>query len=391
MRILILTPSLFPVPGGLQRYTFNLAQSLAEKGNNVFVISLLGNPALNNTPANLSFLELQGWYEINSGFFAKVKQKSFFYFELSRQISKFQPEQIICTWWDPLGYLALTLALLKNIPFLSIAHGQEVMRLPENMVAKISKRILRKWVFSKSSAVVAVSQFTKDNVVKLGLKPERVNVIPNGLSDEYIADALNYFKENSRKILGLNGKIILQVGRLIPRKGHANALKALKIALSQVSQPIYYVVVGSGPQKQFLENQAEILGVKENVIFAGYIPDEMLHHYFSASDIVIMTSDNPQNPGDVEGFGIVYLEGYAHAKPVIGAKSGGVPDAIIQGETGFLVQPEDEWALAERIIYLLNNPDYAEKMGASNKILVKQKWNWDLLVGEFIELMKKTP
>jgi phosphatidylinositol alpha-1,6-mannosyltransferase len=232
--------------------------------------------------------------------------------------------------------------------------------------------------------VIAVSNFTEKRIMDMGVNEDKIKFVPNGLSADYIEEASGFSKEASRALLKLDGYVILQVGRLVPRKGHELVLKALQAVRQELDEPVCYVVVGSGPYRKELEIRASQLGVRENTVFTGFIPDKELHLYYSASDLVVMPSFNRTDSGDVEGFGIVYLEAYAHAKPVIGASAGGVPDAIMNEETGLLVSPGDTEALAAGILRLLKNSSESKRMGVYGQKLVMTRWNWDNLCDEFL-------
>ena len=384
MRILVLSPSVYPQPGGLQRYTYNLAATLAGRGHDVHLLTLDEAEGFRSTSANLTYSAVERWQSVSGGLLAKLSQKAYLAWTLHQTLKRFNPDQIICTWWDPLGYLALPLSRLRGVPLLCVGHGQEVIRLPQRAGARWLKKWLRDLTFRSASRAIAVSCFTKQHILNMPVHEERVKVVPNGLSPDYIEAASSCSQELSRAQLNLDGHTILQVGRLVPRKGHMLVLQALRRVRQMLAEPVRYVIVGSGPYGQELQAAAADSGVAQNVLFTGFIPDDELHHYYSASDVVVMPAFNPADPGDVEGFGIVYLEAYAHRKPVIGAEAGGAPDAIVRGETGLLVPPGDIEALASALLRLLQNPPLAESMGSHGQALVRERWNWELLSDEFL-------
>jgi phosphatidylinositol alpha-1,6-mannosyltransferase len=384
MRILILSPSVYPEPGGLQRYTYNLAVSLARRKHKVLLITLDKADSFVCPNSNLTYSAVRRWSSVGNGFLEKLWQKVYLGWTLWKTVENLNPDEIICTWWDPLGYLATLISRLKSVPFIIVGHGQEVIRLPQRVGTKGLKMWLRNLAFRYATLVVAVSNFTKKRIMDMGVDEDRIKVVPNGLSSDYIEEASGFSKEASRALLKLDGHVILQVGRLVPRKGHELVLKALRTVKQELDEPVCYVVVGSGPYRKELETGASQLGMRENTVFTGFISDEELHRYYSASDLVVMPSFNPTDPGDVEGFGIAYLEAYAHAKPVIGASAGGVSDVIINEKTGLLIPPGDIKALAAGILRLLRNTSEATTMGLYGQKLVNIRWNWNILCDEFL-------
>jgi phosphatidyl-myo-inositol dimannoside synthase len=313
-----------------------------------------------------------------------VQQKYYLLHTLHKAIKAFHPKEIICTWWDPWGYLAILLGHFAKIPVICVGHGQEVIHSSEKSFAKLAKNWLRSYIFRRSALVVAVSNFTKSQIESLGVKSLNIKVIPNGLMSDYIKNA-------NQSILPSNGTqnfvdrhVILQVGRLVSRKGHETVLQALTQIRGYLSKPVVYIIVGAGPQQEPLMQLAQQLGLQDGIIFTGFIPDENLHHYYRSADVVVMPSHNPRNAGDVEGFGIVYLEAYAHAKPVIGVRAGGVPDVIQHEETGVLIPPGDVSALAKAFLRLLNNPEEAKKMGEKGRERLNTEWEWGKLCQEFL-------
>jgi len=133
-----------------------------------------------------------------------------------------------------------------------------------------------------------------------------------------------------------------------------------------------------------LRRKAQALGLEGSAVFAGNVPEDELHRYYRESDLVVMPSHNPRDPGVVEGFGIVYLEAYAHGKPVIGVRSGGVPDAVHDGVTGLLVPPGAADQLEHAILWFIQNPAEGRAMGERGRELVLTQWRWENLCKEFL-------
>src|SRR5262249_28770373 len=154
--------------------------------------------------------------------------------------------------------------------------------------------------------------------------------------------------------------LFLTVARLIPRKGIDTVLRALATVVLSVPR-VAYCIVGEGPEEARLKTLVNDYGLTPHVIFAGALEFGALAAAYRAADVFVMT---PRESGhSVEGFGIVYLEAGAFGLPVIGSRSGGVPDAIIDGETGLLVEPDDAEGLARILVRLLTDRALATRLG----------------------------
>ena len=125
----------------------------------------------------------------------------------------------------------------------------------------------------------------------------------------------------------------------------------------------------------YLKEVVREVGMESNVIFAGSIPGEELGGYYSCCDIFVMP--NRQIGEDIEGFGMVYLEAGAVAKPVIGGKSGGTDDAVVDGVTGVLVDGNNVKEIVGAVVSLLGSPEKAEKMGENGRRRVEEEFSWD--------------
>ena len=190
-----------------------------------------------------------------------------------------------------------------------------------------------------------------------------------------------------RRRLGLDGRpVVLCVSRLVPRKGQDTLLRAWPAVLS-AAPDARLLLVGSGPFGKKLRQVAERLRVTDSVHFAGAVPGRDLPAHYDAADVFAMPCRTRRGGLDVEGLGIVYLEASATGLPVIGGDSGGAPDAIRDGESGYVVPGRSVTAVADRIIGLLTDPDRARAMGEKGLAWVQQEWRWDLVAGRLEQIL----
>jgi phosphatidylinositol alpha-1,6-mannosyltransferase len=191
-----------------------------------------------------------------------------------------------------------------------------------------------------------------------------------------------------RRRLGLDGRpVVLCVSRLVPRKGQDTLLRAWPAVLSAVPDA-RLLLVGSGPFGKDLRQLAERLQVTGSVHFAGAVPGQELPAYYDAADVFAMPCRTRRRGLDVEGLGIVYLEASATGLPVIGGDSGGAPDAIRDGESGYVVPGRSVTAVADRIIGLVTDPDRARAMGEKGLAWVQREWRWDLVAGRLEQILR---
>jgi phosphatidylinositol alpha-1,6-mannosyltransferase len=160
------------------------------------------------------------------------------------------------------------------------------------------------------------------------------------------------------------------------RKGQDELIRALP-KIHQTAPNASLIIVGDGPYRKDLERLVKKLGLENFVHLTGKVSQTELSKWYAAGDIFAMPCRTRMGGWDVEGLGIVFLEGSATGLPVIVGDSGGAVDAVIDSETGYLVDGTNTAEIADRIAYLFANPDVAKKMGEAGRNWVTQEWTWD--------------
>jgi phosphatidylinositol alpha-1,6-mannosyltransferase len=163
-----------------------------------------------------------------------------------------------------------------------------------------------------------------------------------------------------------NAIVVLSVGRLVRRKGFERVIAQLN-ALSTAGVDAYYLICGRGPLLAELRAQAAALGVAERVVFAGYVGDADLASYYAAADLFALPTYYAAESRSIEGFGIVYLEAAYFGVPVLASRIGGVEDAVIDGETGILVDPDDDEALGCALVALCTDAELRRRLGENGR------------------------
>ncbi len=178
---------------------------------------------------------------------------------------------------------------------------------------------------------------------------------------------------------GLAGRpVIVCVSRLMPRKGQDTLIEALPLIQRSIPDAAL-LIVGGGPYRQKLQDLVAELGLGRDVVLTGTVPWEELPAHYAAGDVFAMPCRTRNRGLDVEGLGIVYLEASATGLPVVAGDSGGAPDAVLEGETGYVVPGGDPQAVASRLIELLADDDLRSRLGAGGRAWIEAKWRWPLI------------
>lgn len=260
------------------------------------------------------------------------------FFEV-REIVKQHDVKVVCIGeLVTSSWIGLMAQRIWGCKMISYIHGEEITtEMDYRFYGRQRRRYLR-----KADAVVAVSHFTEKALVRLmGVDPKKIYLFHNGVDVERFQPGPKRADLLERH--GLVGKrIILTVGRIVPRKGFDAVIRAMPKILEQVPDA-HYVIVGGGHYRPMLEALVAEYGMGEHVTFAGMVADEDLADYYRLCDLFVMA--NREMPdGDTEGFGLVFLEANACGKPVVGGIAGGAVEAVRHGENGLLV---DSWSVAE--------------------------------------------
>jgi phosphatidylinositol alpha-1,6-mannosyltransferase len=180
--------------------------------------------------------------------------------------------------------------------------------------------------------------------------------------------------------------VVVCVSRLVARKGQDTLLRAWPAVIKKIPDAVL-LIVGRGPYAKTLHQLAEQTGVSSSVTFTGPVPQDELPAHYAAGDVFSMPCRTRRGGLDVEGLGIVYLEASATGLPVVGGDSGGAPDAIADGETGYVVGGRDVATLSARLITLLQDPAGAKAMGEKGRAWVERDWNWELIASRLRTLI----
>jgi phosphatidylinositol alpha-1,6-mannosyltransferase len=268
----------------------------------------------------------------------------------------------------PEGVAAWLSACVGGPSYTCWAHGEDIA------TAHHSREFtwLMTRVYRGAAATIANSHNTAGMLEALGVARDRIHVVHPGV------DVQRFHPQNDgapiRARFNCRDRIVLlSVGRLQRRKGHDLVLEALRHLGG--SLPLTYLIVGDGEERERLERLTSEYRLQDCVHFAGEVSSLDLPRYYAASDIFLLP--NRIHDGDVEGFGIVFLEAAATGRPSIGGRTGGVPEAVADQETGLLVSGTDAAELASAIAVLAASKPMREAMGAAGRQRVCSGFTWE--------------
>jgi phosphatidyl-myo-inositol dimannoside synthase len=182
--------------------------------------------------------------------------------------------------------------------------------------------------------------------------------------------------------------VVVCVSRMVPRKGQDTLIRAWPSVRAQSAGDPLLLLVGDGPDRKRLDRLTAEAGVADSVMFTGPVSGADLPAYYDAGNIFAMPCRTRRGGLDVEGLGIVYLEASATGLPVVGGDSGGAPDAVLDGETGYVVPGRSVTALAERLTGLLSDPAGAVAMGEKGRGWIEREWTQDLVARRLQDILR---
>lgn len=271
----------------------------------------------------------------------------------------------------PVGTVALLTQRWLGIPYIVYTHGLDILTAQQST----RKRTLLLKVLRSARLVVANSHFTESKIKELGIPQEKIVLVFPGCSWVNIVPERTRREQLIRQN-GLEGKrVILTVSRLVPRKGIDSMIHALP-QLLKIFPTLHYLVVGHGPDRERLGTIIQNQHLSKQVTLVGAVEESDLPAFYSLAELFVMVPRIEDSGRDVEGFGIVYLEAGAFAKPVVASRSGGVQDAVAHGETGLLVEPGNQQELVAAIHRLLSDQGLGRRLGEEAKRRVETQGTW---------------
>jgi len=386
LRFLVFTNDFPPTVGGVQVVAYQLSRHLVQAGADVSVLARAESDPKSPLESAAEFDARQAFRitrfagDPDASPLRAISQRLNALRALERAVDAEKPDGILCVQWDPCGYLARLLGVLARrvCPYYVIAHGMEIVQQGGVAPKRQIKGALRRFALGGARRIVAVSPYTRDRVLALGIAPGRVVVIPNGA--EWCED----LPLDPHRAPCSRTPTLLSIARLVSRKGQDMVLRALPELLATYPSLVYHIV-GSGPERERLERLVSELGVGEHVVFHGTLVGPAKEEWLAKCDVFVLPCR--ETATDFEPFGIVYLEAMQHARPVVAGRSGGVPGVVVDGETGILVDPYDSTAIAAGVRHVLDNPAEARRLGRNGWQAVRDRFRWEVVVREYLAVL----
>lgn len=279
-------------------------------------------------------------------------------------------QQLVVGQALPLGTVAWLLHRTRGLPYVVFAHGMEIT------MTHGRRAILLRAILANAASVIANSEFTRGEVLRRGGRPTTTHVVSPGPNTWPIVHQDDVAKLDAHYRLQ-GAPVVLCVGRLVERKGFDTLLAAFA-AVHRGLPRARLVMVGDGPYRGKLQQLISRHRLETATIITGGLDTRALANWYERCDLFAMLPRRLPS-GDVEGFGLVYLEANRFGKPVVATRSGGVPEAVLDGVTGLLVPEGDPKAAAQAMLQLLRDPALAHRLGIQGLERVEREFNWHVI------------
>jgi phosphatidylinositol alpha-1,6-mannosyltransferase len=369
---LIVTNDFPPRPGGIQSFVYELARRLPAEELTVYA---------SNFPGAADFDAQQPFavHRHPTGLLLPTPAAQRRITALARRVSA------TAAWFGaaaPLAVLAPALRRAGVQKVVASTHGHEAAWAQLPAARSALRRIGR-----GCDVVTYLGDYTRSRLERAFVGQVQLERLTPGVDVETFAPRADGSSVRVRHGLA-DRPVVVCVSRLVKRKGQDVLIEALP-ALRRRHPGTALLLVGRGPDEARLHRLAAQRGVSEHVVFTGAVPASALPAYFAAGDVFAMPCRTRRAGLDVEGLGIVYLEASATARPVLAGDSGGAPDAVRDGETGYVVAGRDVAAVTDRLTLLLDDPGLRDRLGAAGRDWVCAQWTWTAAAQRLARLLRE--
>ncbi|MFC9509890.1 glycosyltransferase family 4 protein [Streptomyces sp. NPDC057002] len=378
-KTLIVTNDFPPRPGGIQAFLHNMALRLDPQ--RLVVYASTWKRSREGVEATAAFDAEQPFTVVRDRTTMLLPTPAV----TRRAVGLLREHDCASVWFGaaaPLGLMAPALRDAGAERLVATTHGHEAgwAQLPA------ARQLLRR-IGDSTDTITYLGEYTRSRIAG-ALSPQaaaRMAQLPPGVDEKtFHPDSGG---DEIRARLGLTDRpVIVCVSRLVRRKGQDTLIRAMPRILAAEPDAVL-LIVGGGPYEGDLRKLAQETGVAASVRFTGAVPWSELPAHYGAGDVFAMPCRTRRGGLDVEGLGIVYLEASATGLPVVAGDSGGAPDAVLDGETGWVVRGGSAEQTAERVVTLLGDAELRRRMGERGREWVEEKWRWDLLAEKLKALL----
>ncbi len=287
--------------------------------------------------------------------------------------------------------ITIIIGILSRTPRISMSYGLDII-YPNFLYQKLIASTI-----NRNQAVIVISEHSKNLLIQRGLSKRKVEVIYPGVSEKFIKGQKKIPEPQLlRREFGIDKlPCLVSVGRLTKRKGILRFVRECLPRILKEFPDCILIIVGDDPKQALVHREGELdkikqavkeLSLEESVLFKGQVDDSELMKIYNAADIFIFPVIDL--PNDVEGFGMVAIEAAVFGKPSVASRIGGIPDAVEDKVSGFLVPPGDTVTFADAITELIRNEELREKMGSDAQDRVMRQFTWPVLVQNWNALIE---
>jgi len=269
----------------------------------------------------------------------------------------------------PEGLVALLVGRLFAKQVVIYAHGEEITTWRQPGKFKVMC-----FTYRHADKIIANSEFTQNELLKLNINSDRITLISPGVDIERFKPGLPFADLHQQINLKKGQQLILSVGRLSRRKGFDQVIKALP-ALIKEGIDVQYAIIGIGEDKEYLQNLVNENRGSDRVHLLGHVEMSDLPRWYNACNIFAMP--NREINGDTEGFGMVFIEAGACSKPVISGIAGGTGAAVMHNKTGLRVEGNSLESVSKALNKLLLDINYQNTLGSNALLRVRENFSWD--------------
>jgi glycosyltransferase involved in cell wall biosynthesis len=376
----------------------SLAEQVASLGHEVHVLAAY-DPALREPPSSVQvhrfrYAPWDSWYRIG---YAKSLESDV---ALRKEVYPLLPlyamaasaglyrwhrrvrfDVIHAHWVVPGGAIGALVAALTGVPLVVSLHGSDVFVVERNVLAGWAAR----WAFRLAREVTSCSSDLLERAQRHGLSPAKSRLVPYGVDHQR-------FRKDEQAGLALRQElriapeapVVLALGRLVYKKGFEYLVRAMPDIVQQFPQA-RVVIAGGGPLRHDLKQLAAELGVAQHLVMADTVRWDDTVRYFNMADVFVVPSIR-DHQGNVDGLPNVVLEAMACGKPLVASRVAGIPQVLVDGENGLLIDEKDHRGIAAAVVRLLASPALAHSCGQANRQKMEQELTWRSIAVQMVEL-----
>ena len=378
LRILFLCTEFPPGPGGIGTHAYQLATQLNRLGWSPAVLTAQDYASSAEID---SFNQSQPFPVVRFPSLPTSPLKALQRWTVVRRwIREWKPDVVLATG-ERMVWVGAAACRNTGIPLVAIGHGTEF-----GLTSFWEKKLMR-WSFGRAATIACVSEYTRKSMLDQGIHPQASCVIPNGADPGRFRVLPPESARRMRTQLGLPGaKLLLTVGNVTDRKGQEVVVRALPHILQECPDT-HYLMCGLPTEKKKLTALATSLGVSAHLHFLGRVANDTLVELINTCDVFLMTSRRTAS-GDFEGYGIAVVEAALCGKPAVVSDSGGLPEVVLPGETGFIAPEGDEKATARAVLSLLSDPHRLQATGEAARQRAAREQTWAHRAREYDRVLR---